>query len=320
MTRHAITRFFFELGVAFACGSVCQAGEADFRWEKIPNESLSLVGTRGVVWCFHFAPDQSKPYFDPVSLISGESLTWNQPPDHAWHHALWFSWHTIDGVNYWEHLPTSGKPAGRTSWATPAISTRETGAARIELGLKYSPPDAAPVLYETRVIDVSAPDENGEYHFDWDSTFRPATKDVVLDRVPIPPAPDGKSWGGYAGLSIRFSQSLIDRQIVTDRGEAEFDQAGVHRSRGKACDYHGTVNGRAAGIAVLTHSANPRSPTPWYAIRTEMSYLNPAFLEAAPYLIRQGETLRLRYRIVVHAGPWDAERLKLELDKFHAPP
>jgi hypothetical protein len=117
-------------------------------------------------------------------------------------------------------------------------------------------------------------------------------------------------------LSVRFAEHLSDRQATTNRGAAEFDSSGIHRSHGVACDYHGTLNGHSAGIAVLSHASNPRHPTPWYAIRADMSYLNPAFLAEEPYTIKAGDALRLRYRIIVHPGWWNVERLQKEAARF----
>ena len=312
MSRLNASICFVAMAVLLDVGSACFAGETAFRWEATPGRSLALVGRNAIVWRFNYAHDQPKPFFDPVSLVSGESLTWNQPPDHAWHHAFWFSWKTINGINYWENNTQTGRPVGRTAWKEPVVSTDPSGAARIELELSYSPPGSDPLLHETRIVDISAPNNDGQYHFDWDATFCAGEHDVVLDRTPIPPDPNGTPWGGYAGLSLRFAENLADRQAVTDRGEVEFDSSGIHRSHGIACDYHGNLNGRPAGIAVLSHPSNPRHTTPWYAIRTNMSYLNPAFLAEEPYTIKAGNALRLRYRVIIHPGGWNSERLQKE--------
>ena len=231
-----------------------------FGGKKYPDKSVSLVGPNGVVWRHNHATEQAEPYFDPVSLITGESLTWNTPPDHAWHHALWFSWHTINGINYWEHDPQTGKPRGRTSWASPLIQTQPEGGAKIEMRLYYSPPDEPPILYERRVIEVSAPSESGCYNFDWTAEFRPAQYTVNLSCTPIPPHPQGKPWGGYAGLSFRGARELADRNVVTDVAEALFDQDGIYRSRAMACDYQGVINGREAGIAFFSHPEKHPQP------------------------------------------------------------
>ena len=40
-------------------------------------------------------------------------MTADRPPDHIWHHGLWFSWKFINKVNYWEIYPAK-RPAGGT--------------------------------------------------------------------------------------------------------------------------------------------------------------------------------------------------------------
>ncbi len=155
------------------------------------------------------------------------------------------------------------------------------------------------------------------YHIDWSSTFTAGPNQVTLDRTPLPPDPAGKSWGGYAGLSIRYAANLAERQAVATSGPVQFDQDSLHRSNSMAMDYNGLIQGGLiqgelgegelgeggpAGIAILDHPDNPRHPTPWYAIRSKMSYLNAAFLTHQPYTLEAGSSFQLRYRIVVHRG------------------
>ncbi|MCA9182848.1 MAG: PmoA family protein, partial [Planctomycetales bacterium] len=82
--------------------------EAAWKWQYREGESLSLVGAEGTVWRLNIAKSQPKVYFDPLGTVAGKSLTWNAPDDHAWHHGLWFSWKTINDVNYWE-FDSTGK-------------------------------------------------------------------------------------------------------------------------------------------------------------------------------------------------------------------
>jgi hypothetical protein len=295
--------------------AACQSAEPGFSWQQDAT-SLAWVGPQGVVWRYRFAPELPKPYFDPVSLVTGEALTWNEPPDHAWHHGLWFSWHTINGIDYWKDLPETGRPDGRTSWSAPQIETEATGAARIQMQLKYSHQDQPPVLTERRVIEISAVDAGGGYALDWDCTWSTTGGDVVLDRTPIPPDPEGKPWGGYAGLSLRLAKDLSDRRLLLPGGEAEFDATGVHRSANIACEYQGHIGDRPVGIAVISHPQNPRDPTPFYAIRSEMSYLNPAFLEQSAYTLRPDQPLRLCYRVAVHPDRWDSAQLTSEAEAY----
>lgn len=311
MTNQAF-RSLVTIATLLLVGSFALASfaESQFRWETAPGSSLALIGEHGIVWKFNFSSERPKPFFDPVALVSGESLTWNEPPDHAWHHGLWFSWKTINGTHYWETVNRTNPKLGETTWNAPKVATSPDGSARIEMDILYTVGGADPVVYEKRIIEVSSPNSDGQYHFDWDATFRAGEQDVVFDRTPIPPDPNGVPWGGYAGLSVRFAKNLSEREAVTERGPASYDKDGIHRSAGQAFDYHGKLNNQPAGIAILAHSENPRAPTPWYAIRSNMSYLNPAFLADKPYSLKAHDEFRLRYRLIVHPGIWKAERLK----------
>ena len=49
---------------------------------------------------------------------------------------------------------------------------------------------------------------------DYEYIFNPLIDEVILDRTPIEGEPEGKSWGGYAGLSIRFNQDYTSPEII----------------------------------------------------------------------------------------------------------
>ena len=67
--------------------------------------------------------------------------------------------------------------------------------------------------------------------FPWNLSFTATGGDAKLDRTPPPGEPDGKSYGGYAGLSVRLVRELDGIRIVTSEGVAQLDG---DRFRGKA--------------------------------------------------------------------------------------
>ena len=82
-------------------------------------------------------------------------------------------------------------------------------------------------------------------------------------------------------------------------------------------DYAGTLDRREVGIAMLDHPDNPNSPSPWYAIEDNtMRYFSPAVLCFQPHTIKAGQSLCLRYRVIVHAGRWDSEKLRREIEQY----
>ena len=291
------------------------SAESSFQWKAEDGKSLTLSCGDRVLWRFCYDAEQAKPYFHPVALPDGRVLTWNSPPDHPWHHALWFSWKFINGVNYWEP-DASGHPPGKTRWQNVSISTRDNGSAQIAMDLTYGPSDAIVLMTERRVVEVSAPASDGTYAFDWTCQFTAGTEKVELNRTPLPDEPDGMVFGGYAGLSVRFAKELVEREAVTPQGPVEFVDS---RFRGKspAMDYNGLIAGKACGIAILDDPRNLNSPTPWYAIRSEpMSYYSPAVICYGPHTMEPGESFTLRYRVVVHDGRWTPQRLATETKRF----
>ncbi len=143
-----------------------------------------------------------------------------------------------------------------------------------------------------------------------------AARDVLLDRTPLPDEPGGKVYGGYAGLSVRLTSALRERQAVGADGPVSFEHE-RHRSRARAFDYNGLVKGVPMGIAILDHEDNVNTPSPWYVIRGDvMSFFSPAVLADAPRALAAGETMTLRYRVIVHPGRWTAARLAREYASF----
>jgi len=304
---------------AYAAGAASDAPSKTngaLRWDDRPGKSVALKRGEQVVWRFNYAADQNKAYFHPVALPGGPVLTWDKPPDHVWHHGLWFSWKFINGVNYWEINRKTGKPAGRSQWANVKVATRPDHTARITMDMTWRDPGGKAVLTGKRTVDVSAPDENGQYHFDWTCSFTAGKADVVLDRTPLPGEKGGKGFGGYAGLSVRLARELANRKATTPAGPVEFKQD-RHRSKAPAMDFNGTIGGKPVGIGICDHPDNLNHPTPWYAIASKkMSYFSPAVICYKPHTVRAGKTLTLRYRVIVHAGRWDVKRLKSECERF----
>ena len=278
------------------------------RWEQT-DDSIALIGPNGVIWRFNHGDQAAKPFFHPLALTTGEVLTCQAPPDHPWHHGLWFSWKYINGLNYWEENRATGRSDGRTRWKVTLIKTREAHSARIDLDLTYEDPDGKVVLAERRIVRASAPDADGQYHLDWTSTFTAGDEDVVLDRTPLPDEPGGRIWGGYAGLSVRLTRELKERQVITSKGPADFEND-RHRSRSHCMEYSGIIGDTPAGIAILDDRRNLNFPTPWYAIRSDvMSFFSPAVICYDPHTIPAGAVMTLRYRVIVHPGRWDRGRL-----------
>ena len=304
-----------------ACALFARA-ETGLRWDTATTNRLALVRNGAVVWGFHYDPSKStKPFFDPVCVVGGPPLTWASPPDHVWHYGLWFSWKYINGVNYWEEK--SGKSEGETFWSAPQFETRADGSAVIACNFGYrAAPAAEPVLRERRTVAVSAPAPDGSYQMDWTQVFTAGTQPVTLDRTPLPGEPDGKAWGGYAGLSARLAKAFTNVETIASTvGRVPRDKAGRLDVTAAAAEQNGVIDGKPFGVAILAHPANPRAPGEWYPIENPSApffYLNAAFLLKSAYVMPPGEKLTLRYRVCLHPGRWDADTLRQAAARYAA--
>ena len=138
-----------------------------------------------MLWQFNYDAKLDVPYFHPLGTDRGQVLTWDSPPDHAWHHGLWFCWKYINGVNYWEHDRQTGKPAGRTQTTDVQVDTRDDHSARISLTLAYDPAgEDEVVLRERRQIDISAPNSARRIPIRLDCRIHGGRAQGELDRTP----------------------------------------------------------------------------------------------------------------------------------------
>ncbi len=278
-------------------------------WQQ-KTDSVTLLQGGQIVWQFNYGTDQSKPSFHPVAVPGGPVLTGFRPQDHPWHRGLWFSWKFINGVNYWEEDPKTGAAQGKTLWRDVRVETHPDFSARIVLDLDYSPAEGQKLLTEHRVIAISAPDCNRTYQMDWSMAFGAVTN-VVLDRTPLPGENGGQSWGGYAGLSIRFAQELREAEVAASSGPVAFAE-GRFRGPARGMDFSGRLGQDTFGITVLDSPGNLNSPSPWYAINDgTMCFFSPAVLCYGAKSFSAGQNFTLNYRVIVHPGRWTADQVRL---------
>jgi hypothetical protein len=280
-----------------------------YTWQ-VRDDTLALLNHDRTVWRFNYGKDAPKPYFHPVALIDGTVLTCLSPRDHPWHLALWFSWDKLNGVQYWENNPKTGWPDGRTEVREAKVVPNQDYSATILLTLAYRPLDGPSVLTEKRKITVSAPDSDGRYWIDWEGAFAAGNQDVLLQ--------GGVAGGGYAGMAVRISQTTKEWQLIDSEGRVDFPGEHVakntHGQKARWMDFSvvDTATGELGGIAILQHPSSFRYPTHWHNVMDDkfpFGYFNPAPLWAELYTLPAGQSLRVRYRILIHPGRGTKEQL-----------
>ena len=283
------------------------------RGRLLPLALARKVGD-STLWRFSYDAKAGKPYFHPVAVGTGPSLTNFKPEDHPWHYALWFSWKYINHVNYWEENRVSGQAAGATRWSAPVIDARPDGSARITMSLTYARPTGEVDLTEARVLDVSAPASDGSYTIDWSMRFRAGKEGAVLDRTPMPGEPNGVVNGGYAGLSARLAAAPVTMSVMTTEGAVPLIEFRGDRARPNAAAVAGnfTLGEKdLGGVAILSDAANAGDKAPWYIIDNtrDFRFICAAILAPAVRTIPPNGELSLRYRVALRRSAWTQDAL-----------
>jgi hypothetical protein len=245
-----------------------------------------------------------RPFLHPVRTPAGLVLTRDAPEDHPWHHGLWFTIKFVNGDNYWEEYDAYGvlRHDGR-----PEVDAGG-GRARVSGALRWIAPDRSTVVIDEHRTLLHQPLDEGSYAIDVEATLVPRV-DVVLDTTPF------TTWGGYSGLTLRGAGEWHDTRLRLPDGARHDRLLGVPAGW---CELAGPVGdqGAQAGVVLVDHPGNPRSPVPWYGSARADTYgegwanfVNAAFLWGGPLALGAGEPLRFRYRVVVHDGAWPLGRV-----------
>lgn len=286
-------------------------------WKVEPNKALELHGAKGLLWRLNFAKDLNKFYFHPLRTVDGKDLTSLAPKDHIWHYGLWFAWKKINNVNYWE-IPKGQKYSrGRTMITKVEVINKTAEAAHVRLQLKYRPGEQAKdVATEIVNITIGTPRSDGSYVIDW-SMATTALTDLDFGRTL-----------GYGGLSYRAAVEMRDPVLLSENGKEQLiDQKKIMwvAEPSRWLDLSGLNQGAPVGLTIFDHPSNPRSPSRWFLVnglvgpkqaQWSFFYSNASLIAKTPYALKQGETLHLHYRILVHSGWGKSEGLNKKAKEF----
>src|SRR5688572_25584896 len=274
--------------------------------------SIAWMNAKQTVWRFSFDPRDAKPFFDPLSVAGGASLTAARPEDHPWHYGLWFSWKYINTANYWEQDKQTGRAEGTTTWKLVSADLQPDGRATLRMDLTYTHPSGRVDLREARTLQTSAPAADGSYIIEWRSNFKAGSEGALLDRNPMPGEPNGQVNGGYAGLSLRLASQPEAISFVSTSGPiTEFTNNRARPAVAAIGVNVGSPKEQAGAIAIVSDPANSGADAPWYLVHSsQMRFACAALLAPKPIRLAPGGELQLRYLIAVRPNAWDAQALR----------
>ncbi len=248
-----------------------------------------------------YGPDAPKPYLHPLRSASGKVVTRGFPMEKLpgestsdqHHRGVWLGFKQVNGFNFWEnefsyHDPNAGKVV------TKSVGDLHDGPTGSLHGIfTWLAPDGQPLLEEDRVMTFHARRDLRFIDF--------AIALTALTDVTFGDAKDG-------AFSVRLAEPLIEKNSGTLRNsEGGVKMAGTWGKLANWVDYSGELDGEKLGIALFDHPSSFQHPARWHVRDYGLLAVNPfgsqAFDQAipsAPVSLPKAQTIRLRYRIVVH--------------------
>jgi hypothetical protein len=254
---------------------------------------------------YHYGPDNFKPYFYPLTVpcvrlgpadgeetVYPKSITQDSPPDHAWHHSLWYACGDLNGVDF--YLEDGGEGRVVHQEFTSAFSGPLFGGFRERL--LWIAPDGRKLLTEERAFLLYR--LKGLVRlFDLEAAFTPPDEPVTFGQTIENALPLLR----VADLIDEWDGGRITLADGTTGGREAFGR------RAPWADYSGPLvrkPGREPewwGIAMLDHPSNRNHPSAWFARSFGTLGTNLPLFDG-PLTLQLGETWRLRNRFYVHCG------------------
>jgi hypothetical protein len=256
--------------------------------------------------------------FHPLNTPAGERVTDLAPGDHHHHRGVFLAWHTmefwekadfsgfgptgpphgfnIDRGDFWgwgSYAPTEGRVIENRDVRLTA-ATAET--ATVEIDNEWMVHDRVR-LKEATTARVQ--EKSGVFLLDLDYRLTPVV-DMVLNHT---------SFGGFCVRARNDGESwYADPQGKVELPDPHYSVPELNWPAAAWYDFTIQLeNGKTVGVAVIDHPDNP--PSTWHNPRY-VWMVNPCIVAREPVKVKGGETLRLRYLLVVHDGSTPDDLLK----------
>ena len=257
---------------------------------------------------------RSKPVLYPVIGPGASRMTRDYPfkkgtpgeaSDHPHHASLWFTHGQVNGISFW-HVGNNTGTIRHQKFLKLKGNTLATAN-------KWLSAKGQEQCSDETTLTFHADGENRA--IDFDITVHASTADVTF----------GDTKEGSMGIrthpALRLKGSVAKGQAVNSEGVSGKP---IWGKRAKWVDYWGPIGGKTVGVAIFDHPGNPRHPTWWHARDYGLVAANPFGVhnfEGKPkgtgnLVIKSGDKVRFRYRVLFHAGDVNEARIKERWDSW----
>jgi hypothetical protein len=291
-------------------------GRVVFEYLTKKPENIGLTSTSAA--CFH-----------PVNTPSGERITALAPNDHPHHRGIFLGWQASEFRTpanldkYGPHRPPRAVNISRADfWGWGEFAPRE-GRVIQNRDIKLTRADSAHaeleihndwLVRDRKMLDevdiVSVAEREGVYVLDLEYRLTPIG-DYVIDRA---------AFGGFSVQARKDGTSYFASATgKVDLPDPHYSMPDLNWPGVPWYDYSISLSGggKTIGVAVIDH---PRNPTTTWHNSTHLWMVHPVITAGGPFTISHGETLALRYRVVVHDGDTPTAVLEKLAAEWHGKP
>lgn len=267
----------------------------------VEREGALDVNINGRLFTRYVFTGTPKPYCYPIIGPGGKPVTRNFPmrvvggesTDHPHHRSFWFTFGSVNGIDFWGESPRAGKIIHRQFERLQNGSVYGLIRSRND----WVSAEGKKVCEDVRELRVYAI-STGRL-MDFTVTVRATEGPVVF----------GDTKEGMLGFRVASSME-VDRgqgHIENSRGNKDGDAWG---KQAEWCDYYGPVDGKTIGVTIMEHPTSFRHPTYWHVRTYGLFAANPFGVrdftgdktKDGSYTIPAGGEITFRYRIFVHEG------------------
>ena len=281
--------------LAVAAASVRIAGAAEITAEK--SDDGVVVKIDGELFTEYVIDSEGKPILWPVLGPTGKPMTRaypmargsNEREDHPHHRSIWFAHGDVNGLSFW-HVETikHRQFVKIESGPRAVIVTRND----------WLGPDGKKQCEDQRTLTFGT-DDNARW-IDYDINITTADRPVKF----------GDTKEGTMAIRVAATMKVdakLGGRIINSEGQTDKDAWGT---RAAWVDYHGPVDGRTVGVAMLNHPSSYEFPTYWHVRTYGLFAANPFGLHDftksddldGSVTLGPNSSIALRYRLLFHVG------------------
>jgi len=281
-----------------ACGATGLLRAVDFDKPVPGSEKLTAEQSDGLMifrWnnrtigTYRANSSQKYPYFYPLAgPATGLSLVAESALPYPHHRGLWLGCQPLNGGDYWDESAPNDKGQIRTTKLQLGKATPQSAVFMNEC--EWIRKDAPSPLEDKRTFTFQY-DDSRLWWMDADLTLT-AREDITIKEAKH----------SFFALRVIADLSPLYGGVLAN-SEGGVGAAGTYGKPARWCGYHGkTARDVVEGLAIMDHPENPWAPCPWFT--RDYGHLSPspfAFLKQ-PWTLPKGKSIRMRYRVVLHAG------------------